>query len=98
MTTITLTLQTESREFPPSTVEEQFLWEVFGPNALKLRTSSEGAGPVNFVDTDYIGIFFGPGDYVAKVSKNGVAIEQAFTIAAQNVVLAVPFTLSVVVS
>lgn len=90
--TVLVTITTKPQSFPLGTVEGKFKFEL-------LRASDNFQ--LSFVDTDATGASFPgvpAGDYIAKVSKNGVVVSLPFNVAKTDETFQIPDVLSISIS
>jgi hypothetical protein len=83
-----LSLATKVQEFPVGTAEGLFRFSV----------ENEAGSELSFVETAATGATFPgipDGNFVAKVSKNGVSVSQAFSVVPDFVSFSVPDVLTV---
>jgi hypothetical protein len=86
--TVLLVVSTKTQEFPVGTAEGLFRFSVETAAGVELsfvETASTGASFPGIPD----------GNFVAKVSKNGVVVSQPFVVEKTAEVFAVPATLTV---
>ena len=87
MKTVVIQVATKDQVSTPPTVDEDFLFEIVQADVVMF--SGSGPNPVaSFTDVK-------PGDYVARVSKLGVSISQAFTVPVETSTFKVPDTMTV---
>ncbi len=91
MATVLAEVTTRQQVFPLGTVE--------GLNRFELTTLTGFV--LSFVETASLGASFPqvpPGDYIVKVTKNGVSAQTQFTVPRTEEVFAVPATITVTLS
>lgn len=90
--TVVVEVATKPQEFPVGTVDGLFKFELVDINGFVL----------SFVDTASTGASFplvqDGATYTARVSKNGVSIEKAFTIDASSATLQVPDVITITIN
>lgn len=89
MTNVVINVTTKDQVFPAGTVASKFLFEVLQGGVVQASVESEVAS-ATINDAP-------PGDYVARVTLNGVSAEQPFTVETPpaDVTLQVPDTIVV---
>lgn len=85
---VTIVVATKAQVFPAGTVDTPFTYTVSKPDGSLAASQDSADVTVTFAAVD-------AGDWLATVSKNGVSASIPFTVAADDVTLQVPDTVTV---
>jgi hypothetical protein len=85
---VTLVVATVAQEFPAGTVDTPFTFTITDPSGTVKESTSTSATTFTFSN-------IADGSYIAVVAKNGVSVNQTFTVVTPNVSLQVPASITV---